>query len=188
MLPTSDNVRWITQIAFAAILIGSAATASNEGEPCAYGNDPGICQGYNLCRPLLEKSRIVKICGYTPQQAIVCCPIDFRQRLAELSQTNQRIKCREYQSASSSGIVKHPNYKPRTVYNDIALLKLAHPVSFSSRVRPACLYNAPEVDRTKAVAIGFGSTEACEFRFPTNGNTYSFYSVPGITLTQTLKA
>uniref|UniRef100_A0A182JNP4 Peptidase S1 domain-containing protein n=1 Tax=Anopheles christyi TaxID=43041 RepID=A0A182JNP4_9DIPT len=238
--------------------------AGTEGEPCAYGNEAGICQGYNLCRPLLEKSRIVKICGYTPQQAVVCCPVDYRERLQHLHNPNQRLKCREYQSATNSGllfgslavgssvvklkprtqcptdqnlivggtvarhgefphmarlaiqnengemvfacgatliseqwvmtaahclesqtimirlgelkegddefgdpidvqvtqIVKHPNYKPRTVYNDIALLKLAHPVTFSSRVRPGCLYSSSTIDRTKAVAIGFGSTEA----------------------------
>uniref|UniRef100_A0A182LYL5 Peptidase S1 domain-containing protein n=1 Tax=Anopheles culicifacies TaxID=139723 RepID=A0A182LYL5_9DIPT len=264
-----DSERWIARIVFGAIVIGSVLAASNDGESCAYGNEPGICRGYNLCRPLLERSRIVKICGYTTQQAIVCCPVDYVQRLQQLNNPNQRIserKCRQYQSSSSSSvvlgslavgssvvkvkprnqcptdqnlivggtaarygefphmarlampnengqmtfrcggtliseqwvmtaahclesqtivvrlgelkeddyeygdpvdervvqIVKHPNYKPRTVYNDIALLKLANPVSFSTRIRPACLYNSPTIDHTKALAIGFGSTEACK--------------------------
>ncbi|XP_035891473.1 serine protease snake-like [Anopheles stephensi] len=269
MLPAiEDSARWITRIVIGAIVIGTVLADSNVGESCAYGNDPGICLDYSVCRPLLEQSRIVKICGYTPQQAVVCCPVDYKQRLQQLlynpSQRVSERKCREYQAPSSSGlllgslavgssvvklkprkqcptdqnlivggkaarygefphmarlampndngdmtfrcggtlisdrwvmtaahciesqrimvrlgelkevddefgepvdewvveIVKHPNYKPRTVYNDIALLKLANPVSFSFRVRPACLYTEPTVERAKAVAIGFGSTEA----------------------------
>ncbi|XP_053661013.1 serine protease snake-like [Anopheles marshallii] len=262
-----DSVRWITQIVLSAIFISYALAAGNEGESCAYGNEPGICRGYTLCRPLLERSRIVKICGYTPQQAIVCCPVDYVQQLQQLNNPNQRTSermCRKYQGPSSSSvllgslavgssvvkvkprnqcptdqnlivggtearygefphmarlampdengnmafrcggtliseqwvmtaahciesqtikvrlgelkegeyeisdpvdeqviqIVKHPNYKSRTVYNDIALLQLANPVSFSTSIRPACLYTSPTVDRTKALAIGFGSTEA----------------------------
>ncbi|XP_049300993.1 serine protease snake-like [Anopheles funestus] len=257
----------ITQIVIAAIVISTVLASSNDGESCAYGNEPGICRGYNLCRPLLERSRIVKICGYTSQQAVVCCPVDYVQRLQQLNNPNQRIserKCRQYLSSASSSlllgslavgasvvrvkprnqcptdqnlivggtaarygefphmvrlampnengdmtfrcggtliseqwvmtaahclesqtivvrlgelkednedygdpideqvvqIIKHPYYKARTVYNDIALLKLANPVPFSSRIRPACLYSSPTIERAKAIAIGFGSTEA----------------------------
>ena len=82
-------------------------------------------------------------------------------RLGELKEGNDEFG--DPVDVQVTRIVKHPNYKPRTVYNDIALLKLARPVTFSTRIRPACLYGSSTVDRTKAVAIGFGSTEACKY-------------------------
>lgn len=53
-------------------------------------------------------------------------------------------------------IITHPEYKGKK-YNDIALLKLEHPVKFNSRVRPACL---PELNRKPSktfIVTGFES-------------------------------
>ena len=38
-------------------------------------------------------------------------------------------------------IIKHPNFDKQTLKNDIAILKLATPLQFNSRVKPACLPN-----------------------------------------------
>ncbi|XP_038592631.1 prostasin-like isoform X1 [Micropterus salmoides] len=38
-----------------------------------------------------------------------------------------------------SQIVKHPNYDKETFNNDIALLKLSSPVTFTDYIRPVCL-------------------------------------------------
>ncbi|XP_053670866.1 uncharacterized protein LOC128721164 [Anopheles nili] len=238
------------------------------GEPCVFDSGPGICRSYSVCQRVLETTRVVNICDYAPH-AIVCCPVDYEQRLQQLDDPNKRIsvrKCQEYNRPGSSAmqlghlavgsslvkvkpsnrcptdqnlivggtparygefphmarlavvnangqytfvcgatliseqwvmtaahclesptlavrlgevkegnpdygepidvrvqhIVAHPNYKGKTVYNDIALLKLANPVTFSSRVRPACLYSEEDFARTKAVAIGFGSKQIYE--------------------------
>lgn len=55
--------------------------------------------------------------------------------------------------------VKHPEYKARTKYNDVALVKLGRTVQFSQMVRPACLYQSMNVKEQKLIATGFGATE-----------------------------
>ena len=63
---------------------------------------------------------------------------------------------------SISEYTKHPNYKRHTtVNNDIALLKLKSPVSFSKYVRPICLPSsrAGTFVNQRATVAGWGSTE-----------------------------
>ncbi|XP_038592630.1 chymotrypsin-like protease CTRL-1 [Micropterus salmoides] len=42
-------------------------------------------------------------------------------------------------SGSVSQIIKHPNFDSKTLDNDIALLKLSSPVTFTKFIRPVCL-------------------------------------------------
>lgn len=52
----------------------------------------------------------------------------------------------------------HPDYDDQTVNNDVALLKLRHPLKFNQHVRPICLPD-PTDDlkiQTRAVIIGWG--------------------------------
>lgn len=54
-------------------------------------------------------------------------------------------------------IIKHPDYRPPSKYNDIALVMLDSPVNFDGYVRPACLNvdgNVPQ----RGIASGFGRT------------------------------
>jgi secreted trypsin-like serine protease len=52
--------------------------------------------------------------------------------------------------------IAHADYSAQTKYNDIALLKLAKPIKFDAKVRPACLNTKADLKWDKAIAIGFG--------------------------------
>ncbi|XP_029718281.1 serine protease snake-like [Aedes albopictus] len=54
-------------------------------------------------------------------------------------------------------VIVHPNYTARLAYNDIALVKLRDPVSFSEDIRPACLWDSLEMNFTSVVTTAFGS-------------------------------
>ena len=51
--------------------------------------------------------------------------------------------------------IAHPEYKPPLTYNDIALVKLAAPVTLSQYLLPACLPN-PGDKGNDLEAVGFG--------------------------------
>lgn len=77
-------------------------SALEEGESCRFGRSSGICVPYSVCRPLLETlGGRINICTYNSQEAVVCCPPDYRSQLQQLQQQSagQRIsarKCKEY--------------------------------------------------------------------------------------------
>ncbi|XP_065074304.1 venom protease-like isoform X2 [Ochlerotatus camptorhynchus] len=54
--------------------------------------------------------------------------------------------------------INHPQFlRKQGQYNDIALIKLDRVVTFSSFIRPACLYDREMVPSKKAIATGFGA-------------------------------
>lgn len=55
-------------------------------------------------------------------------------------------------------IIRNPEYKPPSRYNDIALLKMDRPVEFSVYIRPACLHTTEAIPREKYIATGWGLT------------------------------
>lgn len=58
--------------------------------------------------------------------------------------------------------ILHHDYKIPSKYNDIALLKLEHPVTFSQYVRPACLAETFDIPSKTVIATGWGRTEYAE--------------------------
>lgn len=60
-----------------------------------------------------------------------------------------------------ASIVRHPDYQQQRAYNDIALIRLAEPVRFGVRLRPACLWLDASEQGTplRMLATGFGLTE-----------------------------
>ncbi|XP_037301470.1 serine protease Hayan-like isoform X1 [Manduca sexta] len=58
----------------------------------------------------------------------------------------------------SASVIRHPKFKQRRSYYDVALIKLVSSVKFSNTIRPACLGVPPAVGRP-IVATGWGRTE-----------------------------
>lgn len=60
------------------------------------------------------------------------------------------------------GIAKkivHPNYRPPSQYNDIALLQLNREVQFNDYIAPICLQVDRILQNTNFIATGWGRTE-----------------------------
>lgn len=55
-------------------------------------------------------------------------------------------------------IIRHPDYRASSKYNDIALFKLDRNVAITEFVKPACLWQTFDVNYTSAIATGFGFT------------------------------
>ena len=60
------------------------------------------------------------------------------------------------QSAFVEKITLHESYNPKTVNNDIAILKLKTPLTFNDKIQRACLPEASFIPTGKAVASGWG--------------------------------
>ncbi|EAT48740.1 AAEL000252-PA [Aedes aegypti] len=58
-----------------------------------------------------------------------------------------------------SEVITHPNYNERLAYNDIGLVRLDEPVSFSESIRPVCLWDSLQMNFTSLVTTGFGRGE-----------------------------
>lgn len=62
------------------------------------------------------------------------------------------------------------------MYNDIAVLKLEHPVKFSEKVRPVCLYERKDWPAGEEVsAAGWGKTNFGDLSSPTLSKVYLDY-------------
>ncbi|XP_065204220.1 serine protease persephone-like [Planococcus citri] len=75
------------------------------------------------------------------------------------SKTIESAKYNEYYRIIK--IHEHPNYNTPTRYNDIVLFELNTTVTFSPRVRPACLYTSTTdlPINTKAIITGWGEND-----------------------------
>lgn len=64
------------------------------------------------------------------------------------------------QSVRASNVVYHPQYNSQTTLNDIAVVKLARPIKFTSAVQPACLPASGEQvpDNLEGTVAGWGLT------------------------------
>ncbi|KMR05321.1 peroxisomal n -acetyl-spermine spermidine oxidase [Lasius niger] len=56
-------------------------------------------------------------------------------------------------------MIRHPDYNPPAMYADIALVQLMNTVTFSTLIRPACLYQQYDTVPTSAWICGWGANE-----------------------------
>merc|ERR1712088_1075197 len=68
----------------------------------------------------------------------------------------------ENTKADVEEVIMHPQYNPRTINNDFAILRLSSPVNYTTQVSPACLPADVTADYVNAVATvtGWGTLES----------------------------
>ena len=78
-----------------------------------------------------------------------------------------------------SDIIIHEAYDGDNMDNDLALLRLAYPVTFSAHVQPVCLDGSPEpTGHQMCVATGWGTTIQGEL--PTPDVDYTLFHVGSV--------
>lgn len=60
--------------------------------------------------------------------------------------------------------IHHPGYVKPKKYNDIGLIRMARSVKFNEYIRPACLPEMFSTGTQRAIATGWGKTDASESR------------------------
>ncbi|XP_077274586.1 serine protease snk [Temnothorax americanus] len=70
-----------------------------------------------------------------------------------------RLADQEGVTVAVKNTTRHPDYKPPAMYADIALVQLVNDVTFSTSVRPACLYQQYDTVPRKAWISGWGLKE-----------------------------
>ncbi|XP_060851918.1 serine protease snake-like isoform X2 [Rhopalosiphum padi] len=82
-------------------------------------------------------------------------------RLGELDYDSESDEARPLDYIIVERII-HPNYKPPSVYNDIALFRLERDVEFSPFARPICLNTDHSLIPPAIIATGWGRTDLVE--------------------------
>ncbi|XP_053692147.1 uncharacterized protein LOC128740611 [Sabethes cyaneus] len=62
-------------------------------------------------------------------------------------------------------IIVHPEYRKKSLYNNIAVLKLKDRVQFSRQVTPACIWNSREIPNPQVEVASIGRKDINEFYF-----------------------
>lgn len=73
-----------------------------------------------------------------------------------------RMGCHKYDRCEAirpvSRVIIHADYNPQTLESDIAVIRLTNPVTFSTRIQPACLPASDLPDDTEITVMGWGLT------------------------------
>ena len=81
--------------------------------------------------------------------------------VVRLGEHNLEIRDNKYRKDYNvERFINHNDYSPSRRIHDIALIKLTRDVEISTKVRPACLHQKPEIKLmgNTVIAIGFGNT------------------------------
>jgi secreted trypsin-like serine protease len=89
----------------------------------------------------------------------LCCSGDPKWvRLGELN-LNDTTEDADPQDFDVEAVFVHPDYKPPSLYNDVALLKLKKTVLFNLYIKPACVHTEEKLPNSLIQAIGWGKTD-----------------------------
>ena len=85
---------------------------------------------------LISSTHVLTAAHCTEDQGVVIAASSIRVLLGE-----HNVADKEFNRVDVADIINHPDYKrdPRFIDNDYAILRLANPVTFTSKVSPACL-------------------------------------------------
>ncbi|XP_053947022.1 serine protease snake [Anastrepha ludens] len=79
--------------------------------------------------------------------------------VVRLGAPNLNENSTDTQNIQIAVIILHPEFRSFSYYNDIALIKLARQAKISPKVKPACLWQLPDIGISTVVATGWGRTE-----------------------------
>ena len=65
--------------------------------------------------------------------------VQVRIEPANITGWFQSFALHSWQAVKTAKLIKHPKYDPAKTNNDVAILKLATPLTFNDKVQPACL-------------------------------------------------
>nr|XP_054768604.1 trypsin-like [Lytechinus pictus] len=119
------------------------------------------------------------MCGASiiDDQWIVCAGHCFgrRPKPADYSfvlGAHNKLTDRDY-TVTAETIIVHEDYSGTKLTNDIALIKLSQPITFSDTISPACLVNERPQDGSMAYVTGWGTTSS-------GGSTTTFLNQVGV--------
>ncbi|KAJ1081823.1 hypothetical protein NDU88_001997 [Pleurodeles waltl] len=110
------------------------------------------------------------------------CNVNRNHRVI-LGEHDRSSNAEQIQVKSIALTVTHPNWNPRTMNNDITLLKLSSPATLNSRVSPVCLAEPSDVlpQGIKCVTTGWGRTSGTTNASPAR---LQQVALPLVTVTQ----
>ncbi|XP_075413876.1 trypsin-like [Tenrec ecaudatus] len=147
-------------------LLGAAAAFST-------GGDDKIIGGYTCpensapYQVYLNSSRL--ICGGSllNDQWVVSAAQCYRSQLqVRLGEYNINVLEGNEQFFNAAKIIRHPEYNPANVDNDIMLIKLSSPATISSRVSSIALPTCCSLAGTQCLISGWGNTVTDGYKYP----------------------
>ena len=91
-------------------------------------------------------------CAHTPRAVFFMCRLHYMSHVSHMPTV--------IHFSPRWQITKHPQYRRRVVYHDLALIRLARPVTFTDIVQPYCLAGPGEdLPGTRARVAGIGAKE-----------------------------
>lgn len=151
------NVSDCTPIKIPLIIGGQVATIEEFPHMALIGWKNAQDYGYSWkCGGSLISDEYVLTAGHCTYQEKDYSVISGTPRAVQLG--SARRDDRRALILGISTVIRHPKYKRRRSYYDLALVKLVSKVRFSDQIRPACL-GVPPAEGERVVVSGWGRTE-----------------------------